>query len=73
MLNDYILKFLRLSEDFLISLGNKKNNIDMKFQNANCRLYETNNLEVCKECSTCDEGTNDDILIIEIKRGIQVL
>ena len=50
----------------------KKNDIDMKFQNANCRLYETNNLEVCKECSTCDEGTND-ILIIEIKRGIQVL
>ena len=36
----------------------KKNDIDMKFQNANCRLYETNNLEVCKECSTCDEGTN---------------
>ena len=30
----------------------------MKFQNANCRLYETNNLEVCKECSTCDEGSN---------------
>ena len=36
----------------------KKNDIDMKFQNANCRLYETNNLEVCKECSTCDEGSN---------------